>query len=280
MKRTVTALLLCLVALTTFCQQQQQQNKYRYETLEDIPYQTTTDDSYAAERCKLDYYYPADGRDYPVVVWFHGGGLTSGSKSVPDELKDCGIGVVAVNYRLLGDRADLSDCIDDAAAAVAWTFGNVARYGGDTGKIYVAGHSAGGYLTDMIGLDKKWLGKYGIDADSIAALFPFSGQVITHFAYRQKRGMKSTQPLIDEFAPLYHVRPDCPKIVIISGDRNMEMLGRYEETAYFWRMLNVVGHKDAHIYEIGGHDHVTMAHPAFTILKSYVLERRRADRNR
>lgn len=222
-------------------------------------------------RCKLDVYYQQEKSGTPVVVWFHGGGLTGGEKFIPEELKNEGLTVVAANYRLL-PQAELSECIDDAAAAVAWTFRHIADYGGDPRKIYVCGHSAGGYLTNMIGLDKKWLGKYGIDADSIAALAPFSGHAISHFAYREARGMKPTQPSIDEFAPLYYVRADAPPLIIISGDRELEMLGRYEETAYFWRMMKVNGHKETYIYELDGYDHGAMASPAFHILKNYIRQ--------
>ena len=123
-----------------------------YKIIPDISYRSTGDE-YALSRCKLDLYVPANIKDYPTVVWFHGGGLTSGERFIPEELKGCGLGIVAVNYRLL-PKADLKDCIDDAAASVAWTFRNIKKYGGNTKKIFVAGHSAGGYLTNMIGLDK------------------------------------------------------------------------------------------------------------------------------
>lgn len=239
-----------------------------YKVIENLLY-TTSEDTYALERCKLDFYYPEGVEDFPTVVWFHGGGLTSGNKYIPQELKECGLAVVAVNYRLL-PKASLSDCIDDAAAAVAWTFREIENYGGDRSKIFVSGHSAGGYLTNMIGLDKKWLAKYEIDADSIAALIPFSGHAISHFAYREAKGMKVTQPSIDEFAPLYYVRPDAPPLIIVSGDREMELLGRYEETAYFWRMMKVVGHKETYLYELDGFDHNSMASPAFHILKNHI----------
>lgn len=242
-----------------------------YLQLSDIAYRETGNE-YALERCKLDFYYPEGEKDFTTVVWFHGGGLTGGSKSIPKELKDSKLAVVAVNYRLL-PKATLSDCIDDAAAAVAWTFNHIAKYGGNVHKIVVAGHSAGGYLTNMIGLDKKWLKKYEIDADSIAALIPFSGHAISHFAYREARGMKTTQPSIDEFAPLYYVRPDAPPLIIISGDREMELLGRYEETAYLWRMMKVNGHKDVYLYELDGYDHGAMVIPGFHILKEYVKKR-------
>lgn len=239
-----------------------------YRLLENIPYRQEGD-AYSLQRCKLDLYYPEHEADLPVVVWFHGGGLTGGNKFIPEELKKENLIVVAVNYRLL-PHVELSACLDDAAAATAWTFREIGKYGGNPRQIIVSGHSAGGYLTSMIGLDKKWLDAYGIDADSIAALIPFSGHAISHFAYRQAKGMKETQPSIDEFAPLYYVRPDAPPLIIVSGDREMEMLGRYEENAYFWRMMKVVGHKETYLYELGGYDHGSMASPAFHILKNHL----------
>lgn len=92
-------------------------DKTHYKTVENIAYKTSTD-QYVAERCRLDVYYNDTARTAPVVVWFHGGGLTGGSKYVPDELKEKGLTVVAVNYRLL-PRVKIDECLDDCAAAVA-----------------------------------------------------------------------------------------------------------------------------------------------------------------
>lgn len=239
-----------------------------YRTQCDIGYVDSAD-PYVMERCKLDVYYPQDTTGCPVVVWFHGGGLTGGNKFIPKPLRECGMVVVAVNYRLM-PQVSIEECIDDAAAAVAWTFRHAAEYGGDTGRIFVAGHSAGGYLTSMIGLDKKWLAKYGIDADSIAALAPFSGQAITHFGYRRQHGIEATRPTIDSLAPLYHVRADAPPLIIISGDRELELYGRYEEQAYFWRMMKLNGHAETYLYELDGFNHGKMATPAFHILKNHI----------
>jgi len=50
--------------------------------------------SYMRERCRLDVYSPETVEDFATVVWFHGGGLTSGNRSVPAQLKQQGIGVV------------------------------------------------------------------------------------------------------------------------------------------------------------------------------------------
>lgn len=255
--------LLCVVLLHA-------QQNVTYVVKENIPYRSSGD-AYALERCMVDIYYPENIKDFPTVVWFHGGGLSGGSKFIPQELKNSGLAIVAVNYRLL-PKAGLSDCIDDAAAAVAWTFRNIEKYGGNTDKIFVSGHSAGGYLVGMIGLDKKWLKKYEIDADEIAGLIPFSGHAISHFAYRQAKGMKDYQPSIDEFAPIFYVRADAPPLIIISGDRELEMLGRYEENAYFWRMMKVAGHQQTYLYELDGYNHGDMAAPAFHILKNHIKE--------
>ena len=240
------------------------------QVVKDLQYASSTTDAYLQERCKLDIYAPEGAKDLPVVVWFHGGGLTGGEKtSVPRDLKESGYVVVSAGYRLI-PKGTVADCIADAAAAVAWTFDNIAAYGGSPDKIFLSGHSAGGYLIDLLGLDKHWLAKYGIDADRVAGLIPFSGQVLSHYNYRQTLGMTPYQPLIDSYAPLAHVRADAPPIVIISGDRELELYGRYEETAYFWRLLKMVGHPDATLYELQGFGHGNMADPAVQILKDNV----------
>lgn len=240
----------------------------QYKRINDIPYSQATD-SYSKERCKLDIYYPETAKDAPVVVWFHGGGLEGGNKYIPNELENSGYVVISVNYRLL-PKATIDECIDDAAAAVAWTFSHASEYGGSTKKIYLSGHSAGGYLIDMIGLDKHWLKKYNIDADSVAALIPFSAQVITHYNIRKQQGIGPLQATIDQYAPLTFVRADAPPTIIISGDRELELYGRYEEQAYFWRMMKLTGHPKVLIYEMQGYDHGTMPAPAFHILKNYI----------
>jgi len=52
---------------------------------------------------------------------------------------------------------------------------------------------------------------------------------------------------VDDLAPLYHVRKDAPPLLLITGDRELEMLGRYKENAYLWRMMKVVGHTDTRL---------------------------------
>ncbi len=242
-----------------------------HRTTRDILYRnddgTLTDSM--KERCRLDILSPLGASELPVVIWFHGGGLTGGKRSFPSELNRKDLVVVTVEYRLHPD-VKAPAYIEDAAAAVAWVFQHIPEYGGSADKIVVSGHSAGGYLTSMVGLDKSYLWVHSIDADRIAGLAPFSGHMITHFTIRKEQGIEGTQPVIDKYAPLYHVRKDAPPILLITGDRELELLGRYEENAYMWRMLKIVEHPDVKLHELGGFDHGGMAAPAFPLLMKFV----------
>ncbi len=256
-------LLLCLLVGSRLVLAQPQ-----YVTERDVAYYTGSvaeNDPYMKAQCRLDIYYPKEAKAFATIVWFHGGGLTGGRKELPKALLEKGYAVVGVGYRL-SPQATAPAYVDDAAAAVAWVFRHISAYGGDANLIFVAGHSAGGYLGLMVGLDKQYLAKHQIDANRIAALIPFSGQAITHYTIRQERGIRDTQPIIDAYAPLYHVRADAPPLLLITGDREQELLGRYEENAYLLRMMKLSGHQRTRLYELEGFDHGGMAEPAFPLL--------------
>lgn len=273
-KLTATGILfLFLTAAIAGQAAQTSPNPLTYKTERNILYyeKSSTDwTEYLQERCRLDLYYPENQRGFPTVIWFHGGGLTGGNRFIPEQLQDQEMAVVAVNYRLY-PKVTCPVYIEDAAASIAWVFKNIERYGGDPDLIYISGHSAGGYLTSMVGLDKRWLAVRGIDANRIAGLIPFSGHTITHMTVRKERGIPDEQPVVDEFAPLFHVRADAPPLILITGDRDLELFGRYEENAYMARMMKVAGHQQTILYELQGFDH-GMTVPAFPLLIKYVKE--------
>src|SRR5690606_29224897 len=122
-------------------------------TITNVVYRENSDklDDYARQQCQLDLYLPSGVKNFPTIIWFHGGGLTGGQRYLPARLLEQGMAVVAVSYRL-SPQVKVVECVDDAAAAVAWVFKNIPQYGGSAQKIIVSGHSAGGYLTSLIGL--------------------------------------------------------------------------------------------------------------------------------
>ncbi|WP_299465553.1 alpha/beta hydrolase [uncultured Gimesia sp.] len=283
-RRQIPVTLLCIVFVTAHLQPiQAQENETDYKTIPDIAYRPADvpeQTDYMRERCKLDLYYPTTIKNFPTVVWFHGGGLKGGSKKIPAELMNQGIAIVAVNYRLF-PKAKKPAYLEDAAAAVAWTFQHISEYGGNPDLIFVAGHSAGGYLTSMIGLDRRWLVPYQIDPNQIAGLIPYSGHCITHMTVREEMGIEQDQPVIDDMAPLFHARKDAPPILLITGDRNLEFPTRYEENAYMHSLLKVVGHKQVQLMELQGFTHGSMLKPGHFLLleeiKRIVSDKKKTD---
>ena len=267
MNKTISLIFaLSLFANVVIAQNKERQVTYKTETsISYYPEETVKKDAYMQKMCVFDFYYPANIKDFPCIVWFHGGGLTGGKRQIPEYLKEKGFAIMAVGYRLSPEVKGV-ECIKDAAAATAWAFKSIEKYGGRRDLIFVSGMSAGGYLTYMVGMDKKYLAAHDINANKIAGLVPFLGHTITHFTIRKEMGIPGGQPIIDEMAPLYHVRKEAPPLLIITGDRELEMLGRYEENAYMMRMMKVAGHEQVQLYELDGNNHGQMKYPALPLL--------------
>jgi acetyl esterase/lipase len=248
----------------------QNKDSIRYALVKDVAYTDSDEkDAYRKERCKLDLYYPVNKTGFTTVVWFHGGGLEGGSKHIPEELKEKGIAVVAVNYRL-SPRATNPAYTEDAAASVSWVFKHIQSYGGNPGDIYVSGHSAGGYLALMVGLDKSYLQKHGVDAGKIKGLIPISGQTNTHYTIRKERGLPMDIPVIDAYAPLNRVRENLPPILLITGDRALEMTARYEENAHLEALLKSLGNQEVELYELEGFNHGNVVSPACLLMLEWI----------
>lgn len=242
----------------------------QYAIKKDVSYvQSGEKDAYRQERCKLDIYYPENKPGFSTVVWFHGGGMEVGQKEIPRELKEQGFAVVAPNYRL-SPRAKNPAYIEDAAEAVAWVVKHIAEYGGNPEKVFVSGHSAGGYLTLIVGLDKSYLQKHGVDADKLAGLLPVSGQTNTHFTIRKERNLPKDIPVIDEYAPINHAHKGLPPVILFTGDRNLEMTARYEENAHLEAILKAVGNKDVKLYELNGFTHGSVVGPACYLIRETI----------
>ncbi len=261
MKQILFLFILLLTGLTNALAQNGKER-----VIQDISYINPNDSSsYRKERCKLDLYLPKSQKTFKTLVWFHGGGLTGGEKEIPNELKGKEFAIVAPNYRLY-PRCKNPEYTEDAAAAVAWAVKHIAEYGGSPSEIYVGGHSAGGYLTLMLCLDKKYLKAYGIDADSIKGYFPVSGQCATHYTIRSERKISYTSPLVDQFSPLNNVRKLDTQLMLITGDRNLEQMARFEENLYLKAVLQGIGNQEIPIYEIAGFDHSSVLIPAFALI--------------
>ncbi|MFC4015357.1 carboxylesterase/lipase family protein [Nonomuraea purpurea] len=126
------------------------------------------------------------GAGLPVLVWIHGGMFTKGSGSVAGyrgtSFARDGVVCVTINYRLgaegfvyLGDgTANLG--LLDQIAALEWVQDNIAAFGGDPGKVTVAGQSAGAMSVSTLlamprarGLFRQAVTQSGASAQTLTA---------------------------------------------------------------------------------------------------------------
>lgn len=194
--------------------------------------------------CLLDIYLP-DEEAFPVFVYFHGGGLERGSKdkaSFYEGLAEKGIAAISANYRMY-PSAVYPQFIEDAAAVVNWAEKNMPSYGKVT-NIFVGGSSAGGYLSQLLCFDKKYLALYGIDADKIGGYVHDAGQPTTHFNVLRERGIDTRRVIIDEAAPIFHItenRDYAPMQIIVSDN---DMKNRLEQTNLLVSTLKHFGYSE------------------------------------
>jgi len=249
-----------------------------YNTIYGIKYYEgyTNDNSVLNNKdCQLDLYYPKDSKDFPTVVWLHGGGLTGGERNFSNKLLNKEVAIVAVGYRK-SPSVKYPSYIEDAAAALNWTFKNIEKFGGNINKIVLSGVSAGGYLALMLALDKKYTKKYNIDVNTLSSVVSISGQAVTHYTVRSERGIPYWQATIDDAAPIFHVRNDACKIILIVGGREEEIYRRYDENTYLEGMLKLVGHKDIYFYSVDHIDHANIPSYGLDYLV-YELEQLKTD---
>ncbi|GGW76898.1 carboxylesterase [Alteromonas halophila] len=130
-------------------------------------------------RQQLDVFIPENpkNKNMPVVVFFHGGRWSFGSKSqyqfVGTRLASMGYVAVLPNTRLY-PQVKFPTFVEDAAAAVAWVQRNITDYGGSE-KLFISGHSSGAHIGALLVADESYLTNAGADADKLSGFIGMAG---------------------------------------------------------------------------------------------------------
>ena len=152
----------------------------------DDTYVATTDLAYGTDpQQKLDVYQPrpaAGGQSprmgHPVVVFLHGGTWNGGERRdyrfVGEALAARGIVTIIADSRLY-PQVRYPDFLTDCAEALAWATREAPRYGGDTRRLFLMGHSSGAYNAAMLALDPRWLAAAGITPSVLAGWIGLAG---------------------------------------------------------------------------------------------------------
>jgi acetyl esterase/lipase len=179
-----------------------------------------------AHRQKLDVYLPSkDSRNKDVIVFFYGGSWKLGRKEevsfVASALTQRGYVVVVPDYRLVPE-VTYPTFVKDSAKAVAWTYRNIAGFGGNPKRMFVSGHSAGAYNAMMVALAPEFLGEQKLSPSVIKGVIGISGPYdFLPFQYiALHRAFDSAAPDLAATQPVNRVAeaPNTPPVLLLAGD--------------------------------------------------------------
>lgn len=181
----------------------------------------------AAERLDV---FPAKVEGAPVLVFIHGGYWRALDKSdhsfIAPAFVEAGAMVVVPNYALC-PAVGIDDIALQCTRAVAWAWRHARRFGGDPGRIVVAGHSAGGHLAAML-LTCRWP---RVDAAlprrvlagalALSGLYDLEPLRLTPFL---QPDLRLTPALVRRLSPAFFPRPAGPLHALVGADESEEFL--------------------------------------------------------
>jgi acetyl esterase/lipase len=263
---------------------------------------------------RLDLYLPEGRKDFPVLVFVHGGAWSRGDKNelgIYNALGRCfarhGIALVCPNYRL-SPAVQHPEHARDIARAFAWTFHNIARYGGCSSELFIGGHSAGGHLAALLAADETYLKAEGLTLQAIRGALPLSGLFTIPTEKNMPRMNKPGNRLLSRSAlpvemgfalfsivfgddarvrqlasPIAHVAANLPPFLVLCADHDLPFCDRPWAEAFCQALRAKNG--AAEFWEISKRNHVSIlwnatydTDPATQRMMSFVLAQLVLDR--
>ena len=218
----------------------------------------TPDNTYIAEsgiaygvepRQKLDVYQPLPARSAvvgqrPLIVFFYGGTWSSGDRGmyrfVGEALASQGAIVVIPDYRL-SPGVTYPVFVQDSAKAMKWGLDNAVRLGADPKRVFVMGHSSGGYNAAMLALDPRWLGEVGASPKQLAGWIGLAGPYDflpmgdpdAQRAFNWPSTPRDSQPI-------HHVTPASPPALLMAASKD-RLVDPVRNTEQMVRKLRAAG---------------------------------------
>ena len=222
-----------------------------YLVTRDIPYGTSP-------RQTMDIYRPARAdAPAPVVVFFYGGAWQSGERRdyrfLAAALARAGLVVAVPDYRLY-PAVQYPAFIEDAAAAVAQMRRLAGPSGGDAGKLFVMGHSAGAYIAAMLAIVPAYLAAVGLARADLAGALGLAGPYdflpITGADIKLVFGSASDD--LRQTQPIFHVDGANAPLLLLHGERDTTCYPR-NSLALALRARAAGGRAEARLYRGVGH---------------------------
>jgi acetyl esterase/lipase len=182
-----------------------------------------------APRQLLDVYQPPPSTPpapgaRPLVVFFYGGTWSSGDRAsyrfVGEALAARGAVVVLPDYRL-SPGFTYPTFVRDSALAVKWALDNAARLGADPSRVFVMGHSSGGYNAAMVALDGRWLGELDASPKQLAGWIGLAGPYdFLPIGDPQAQAAFNWPDTPRDSQPLAHVTPAAPRALLMAASKD------------------------------------------------------------
>ncbi|HTJ58890.1 MAG TPA: alpha/beta hydrolase [Devosiaceae bacterium] len=172
-------------------------------------------------RDKLDVYVPKNPKGTaPVLFFIYGGGWDHGDRAdyqfVGRAFASRGFVVVIADYRLY-PQVKYPDFLEDNARALKWVQDNIANYGGDTDRLFLAGHSAGAYNAVMLAVDQSFFHDQGVTM-TIKGVAAISGPYDFYpFEYDEVRNSFGSALNPEGTQPVNLVTSDDPPMFLCAG---------------------------------------------------------------
>jgi acetyl esterase/lipase len=184
---------------------------------------------YGTHGQKLDIWRPVRraGRPLPVLIFWYGGGWVKGSRGAyafaARAYARQGFIVIVPDYRKV-PAVHFPAFLEDGAEAVRWTRNHVRDFGGDPGRIVLAGHSAGAYTVAMLTLDPQWLRAQGLAPDVVKAAVGLCGPY-DFYPFDDRRAIDAMKGAPDPqmTQPLHFAGRDAAPMLLVSAGSDTQV---------------------------------------------------------
>jgi alpha-L-fucosidase 2 len=191
------------------------------------------------QKLTMDYYAPKGPGVHPIAIVIHGGGYQRGDSKAGSEaycadfLAPAGYAVFSINYRL-APKYPYPYMVYDVERSIRYLRHNARKWNADPGKIALVGGSAGGFLSNMVGLlgapgdpkatdpvdreNAKVQAVVTLFAQSSFATVPLNADV--HALLDPLIRQKGEQEALREASPITYVTKNAPPFLLIQGDKD------------------------------------------------------------
>jgi acetyl esterase/lipase len=234
--------------------------------IKNIPYSGAPADA----RRSFDLYLPAKSKvKPPLLIFVHGGFWLLPDDdyrigpSLAENLLQDGIAVALVRYRLAPAHRHPAQA-QDVAAAIARLVQDAGKYGFDSGRIFLSGHSAGGHLASLVALDRSYLARQKLPADGLAGVISFSGLYDLAPSWdvsdSQKRATQQAfgndSAVLKQASPIQHVRAGSPPFFVLNAFQ--DFMGFALDARRFADALRRAGNGNVRQVMFKGVDHMSI----------------------